>query len=111
MKKGSGVVRAICVGLMLLAVVSCSFLGASLDALSSASGGCGTCREGEACVEGQCRSSCLAGQVTCDSVCVATMNDPHHCGDCSVTCKADEVCGDGHCGSTCPTGQINCDGS
>jgi hypothetical protein len=130
MNKGSGVVRAICVGLSLLAVASCSLLGASLDPLMAegcsqcgavcvdlrtnvtSCGACGNaCKQGEACVEGQCRVSCPGGQVACDSLCYATSNDPRHCGDCATACKAGEVCGDARCSSTCPAGQTNCDGS
>lgn len=112
------VARAISAGLSILALASCSVLGASLDSLSSndaqaacsagqdlssnpnACGSCGNvCKSDEVCANGQCSASCLS------------TNDPQHCGDCTTACQPTEVCGDGRCRVGCPDGQTNCGGS
>jgi hypothetical protein len=92
-----GIARAIYGGLSLLALASCSILGASLDSLTSMTAGGDA---GETCVDGKCTPSPSS-----------TDDGGGGCGGTGVVCKEGEVCADGRCGTTCPEGQVACDGT
>jgi len=73
-------------------------------------GSCGSCPGTLACgADGKC--GCVGGLTRCDTECVDTLSDAHHCGDCTTVCETPLVCANGTCSETCPEGYTNCDGS
>ena len=74
------------------------------------------CKEGEVCSEGECRVTCVSGQINCGGKCIDPLRDNDYCGasgsclndEAGQKCEEGKVCSDGVCGLTCPKGQIIC---
>lgn len=57
-----------------------------------------TCRGGKVCQNGQC--VCPDGLTECEGRCVDTQSDTQHCGGCGARCGINELCSGGEC--SCP---------
>lgn len=72
------------------------------------------CHTNEQCQNGICNIpfkelECQSGETLCLNICINTMSNNTHCGDCFKSCLDGKKCVRGNCQEFCPTGLQQCE--
>lgn len=96
--------------------------GACVD-LQRDQNNCGACSKvcdtGQACVAGQCTTTCPPGMMLCsglqasagNTICTDVMSDFANCGSCGHACADGTLCSKGQCTALCGQGLTDCNRS